>query len=260
MAVYSVILLLVFHSFLVMYINSSYIDQFVDEESIGALYIIGSSFTVLTFLFVSQVLRRLGNYRLTLLLLVLDLFSVLGMAFAETLAAALPLFLIHITVIPLILFNLDVFMEGAIGNREHTTGSKRGLLLALSSFIGAVSPLLSGFIVDTGTFGSAYLLSAVTLIPVFMIFIFHFRRFQDPIYPEIRLFEAFRSFWIRQNIRRVFLAHLLLQIFFCFMVVYAPLYLATKIGLSWAEIGLVIFAGQLAYVFFEYPIGYLADR
>ena len=72
--------------------------------------------------------------------------------------------------------------------------------------------------------------------------------------------SAIHSFWINYNIRFVFLAHLLLQVFFCFMVVYAPLYLATKIGLSWSEIGIILFAGQLAYVFFEYPIGFIADR
>lgn len=260
MAIYSVILLLVFHMFLVTYINSSFIEQFIAEQSVGALYIIGSSLTVLIFLFISRVLRSVGNYRITLLLLALNFFAVVGMAFAGSLATAVPLFLVHITTIPLILFNLDVFMEAVIGNHESTTGSKRGLLLALSSFIGAVSPLLSGFIVDQGSFASAYLVSAVTLFPIFMILTFNFRQFQDPKYPEIELFAAIRSFWVKTNIRLVFLAHLLLQIFFCFMVIYAPLYLATRIGLSWSEIGIVIFVGQLAYVLFEFPIGFIADK
>ena len=260
MAIYRVILLLIFHSYVVMYINSSFIEQFIGNQGVGAIYIIGSALTVLIFLFISQVLRKYGNYRITMLLIALNGAAVLGMSAARSLETALPLFFIHIITLPLILFNLDVFLEELIGNKEGTTGSRRGLLLALSSFIGAVSPLLSGLIVDIGSFSAAYLLSAFTLIPVVMILTFHFRNFQDPKYSEIHLMSAIHSFWINYNIRFVFLAHLLLQVFFCFMVVYAPLYLATKIGLSWSEIGIILFAGQLAYVFFEYPIGFIADR
>lgn len=259
MAIYSTILLLVFHSFLVLYINSSYIGQFINNESVGSIYLIAAALTALIFLFISYVLRSVGNYKITIFVLVLNFIAVLGMTIADSLKTAIPLFVIHLTVLPLILFNLDVFLEEIIGNNESSTGSKRGLLLALSSFIGAISPLLSGFLIESGGFSLAYFISAVTLFPVFMILIFHFRHFQDPLYSEIRAFSALRSFWANQNIRFVFFAQLLLQIFFCIMVVYTPLYLLTKIGFSWSSIGIIIFAGQLAYVFFEYPIGYLAD-
>ncbi|MEX0931115.1 MAG: MFS transporter [Candidatus Paceibacterota bacterium] len=259
LAIYSTILLLIFHSFLVLYINSSYIGQFIDSESIGSIYLIGAAFTILIFLFISYSLRRVGNYKITILFLILNFFAVIGMAFADSLRTAIPLFILHLTVLPLILFNLDVFFEAIIGNNESRTGSRRGLLLALSSFIGAVTPLLSGFLIDTGGFSLAYFLSAITLVPIFMILIFHFRHFQDPLYSEIKVFTALRSFWANYNIRFVFMSHLLLQIFFFTMVVYAPIYLSTHIGLSWSSIGIIIFAGQLAYVFFEYPIGYIAD-
>lgn len=259
MAVYSVILLLVFHSFLVMYLNSTYIGEHVGEDSVGMLYLVSSALSVLIFLFISNVMRRVGNYRITLALLALNFLAVCGMGFATSLAVAVPLFLLHIIVLPLISFNFDVFLEAEIGNSEGTTGSRRGLLLALASFIGAISPLLSGFLVNANGFRDAYLLSSITLVPVFMILLSHFRHFEDPPYSEIKLFEALRSFWVREHIRMVFCAHLLLQVFFCFMVVYTPLYLATEVGLPWHEIGIIIFAGQLAYVFFEYPIGHLAD-
>jgi MFS family permease len=260
LAFYSVSLLLVFHSFLVAYSNSSYLEQFIGSEHVGGAYLGASALTVFIFLFISYILRSVGNYRITMILLALDGLAVTGLAFATTASVVVPLLLVHITVIPLIFFNLDVFLEGMIGNQEHTTGSKRGLLLAISSFIGAISPLLSGFLIEAHGFAFSYLVAAIALVPVTMILIFYFRTFCDPEYHEIRVLEAIRSFWVRHNIRMVFLAHLLLQIFFCFMVVYAPLYLATVIGLSWSEIGIVLFAAQLAYVFLEYPIGYVADR
>lgn len=259
MAFYSAVILLSFHTFLVQYINSSYIEQFVSSDIVGPLYVIGSSLTVFIFLFVSRILKQVGNFSITILLLGLEFLAVIGLAFANSLAVAGPLFILHLTVLPLIFFNLDVFLEALIGNHETSTGSRRGLLLALVSFTGAVSPLLSGFIVDARGFALAYVVSAITLFPIALIMISHFRDFKDPKYREIRLLDALATFWSRVSIRAVFLAHLLLQIFFCFMVVYVPLYLATEIQLSWSEIGLIIFIGQLAYVLFEYPIGYFAD-
>lgn len=259
-AIYGATIFLAFHGFLVMYINSSFIEQFLADGSVGMVYLIGSALTVLIFLAISRILRKVGNYRITMWLMGMNACAVVGMAFASSFEMAILCLLVHLISLSLILFNFDVFLEAIIGNNEGTTGSRRGIILALTSFIGALSPLLAGFIIDAGdSFKSAYLLSAMALFPVFMILIFHFRHFQDPLYPEIDVMTAFRSFWVRRNIRIVFLANLLLQIFFCFMVVYAPLYLATKINLSWSEIGIIIFAGQLAYVLFEYPIGHIAD-
>ena len=260
LVIYSTLLFLVFHSYLVMYINSSYIEQFVGEKAVGAIFTIGAALAILVFLFISKVLHSVGNYYATLFFLILNFLAVGGMALSDTLRTSVPLFIIHLTVLPLIFFNLDVFLEENIGNKESSTGAKRGLLLSLTSFVGAVTPLLTGYIVGgSDNFDSAYLLSAASLLPIVFIILFAFKNFEDPKYKEIELFAAIRSFWIKRNIRDIFLAHFLLQMFFFFMVVYAPLYLATQIGLDWVAIGIIIFAGQLAYVFLEFPIGRIGD-
>ena len=258
--IYSTVLLLIFHSYLVMYVNSSYIEQYVGENAVGSIFTIGSALTILIFLFISRVLHRVGNYRATLALLILNLVAVAGMGFADSLRTSIPLFILHLTVLPLIIFNLDVFLEENIGNRESTTGSKRGLLLALTSLVGALTPLLTGVLIgNTQDFSIAYTASALALLPVIFIVLFSFKTFKDPKYKEIQLFTAIRSFWIKPNIRDVFLAHFLLQMFFFFMVVYTPLYLSTQIGLDWTSIGIIFFGAQLAYVFFEFPIGRIGD-
>jgi len=260
--IYAATLLLVFHTFLVAYINSSYLEQFLPDTSVGTIYTVGSALSVLIFLFISRVLRKVGNYKLTMGLLVLNGLAVLGMAEAETLRVAVPLFLVHLIAIPLIIFNIDVFMEQQLDNNETATGSRRGLLLTLASFVGAVSPLISSMLVNeiTGSFELAYLVSAAALLPVIAILLFYFRDFSDPQYDEIDLFRAIRSFWENTNIRYVFLAHFALQIFFVLMVVYTPLYLTRDVGLTWTQFGLVMFFAQMAYVIFEYPIGIIADK
>jgi len=260
--VYAAILLLVFHTFVVAYINSSFLEQFIDATSVGTIYTVGSALSVLIFLFISRVLQLVGNYKLTILLLLTNFVAVLGMSQATVLEVAVPLFIIHLITVPLIIFNLDVFMEERIGNDESGTGSSRGLLLTLASLVGAVSPLISGLLIGaTGTdFSSAYVVSALTLIPVLIVLLLFFRTFSDPPYGELDVFSAIHTFWININIRSVFIAQFLLQMFFMMMVVYTPLYLTGTIGLTWAEFGVVMFFAQLAYVLFEYPIGIIADR
>jgi len=260
--IYAAILLLVFHAFMVAYINSSFLEQFIDAASVGTIYTIGSALSVFIFLFISRVLQKVGNYTLTVALVLLNFLAVLGMALAQTIEMAVPLFILHLITVPLIIFNLDVFMEERIGNDESGTGTSRGLLLTLASLIGAMSPLISGLVVDqdTANFTTAYLISAFTLVPVLMILLFSFKNFSDPKYGEIDVFSAIHTFWLNVNIRSVFIAHFLLQMFFMMMVVYTPLYLTGTIGLTWAEFGIVMFFAQLAYVILEYPIGIIADR
>lgn len=259
--IYAASLLLILHTFIVAYINSSFLGQFIDDASIGTIYTIGSALTILIYLFVSRVLRRLGNYQMIMGLLFFDFVATLGMAMSETLRVAIPLFLMHITILPFIVFNLDVFMEEKIGDHEGQTGKTRGLLLALMSLIGAFAPLLAGFLVDeaTGSFKMAYIVSAVTLIPVMVILFRYFKHFQDPRYTEVRVLSALRTFWTERDIRFALLSHFTLQVFFFWMVVYAPLYLATQMHFSWQEIGLIIFVAQFAYVIFEYPVGVIGD-
>lgn len=254
--------LLIFHSFLVAYMNSSYLEQFISTAAVGTLYTIGAAISIFIFLFISRVLRKVGNFQLTIGLVILDFISVLGMSYATTLEAAIPLFIIHLISVPLIFFNIDVFIEEMIGNKEGVTGSRRGLLLAGASLIGAISPLTSSFLVDeaTSSFSLVYLISALTLIPVFAILICYYKNFSDPAYNEIKLFDAIRFFWQSHNIRFVFLSHFVLQLFFMVMVIYVPIYLTQDIGLTWKEFGIVMFFAQLAYIILEYPIGYIADK
>ncbi len=260
--IYAASLLLMLHTGLISFINSSFLEQFISTAAIGTIYTIGSALSVLIFLFISRVLHRVGNYRLMLSLIILELIAVSGMAVAETLRVAVPLFLVHLITIPLIIFNLDVFLEEIIGGEEESTGSRRGLLLTLLSLISAISPLISSLTISdvTESFTYAYLLSAATLIPIIIILIFYFRNFSDPEYNDIDVLSAFRTFWLHRNIRNVFLTNFTLQMFFALMVVYSPIYLVEHIGLSWTDFGIIMLFAQLAYVVFEYPIGIIADK
>lgn len=264
---YSLIYILSFlfalHSFLVMYANSTFISQYIPKEAVGALFIIGSSIAVLAFLFISRVLQRVGNVRLTVYLALLELGTLVTLGLTDNGSVAITALVIFLIVNPLLFLNLDIFSESLIGDEENTTGYKRGLALALMSTTGVIGPLAFGPLVGSGAtenLQNVYLASAAIFAIFILIILQHFRPFKDPVYSEIKVLDAIRSFWVDHNIRFSLLGQFMLQFAFSWMVIYVPLYLATVIGLTWSEIGLIIAVGILAYVLLEFPIGYLADN
>lgn len=251
-----------FHGLLVAYSNSTFMEQFATKEVIGALYTIGSALAVLSFLFISRILRKIGNGPLTLILAILEVLSLLTLGYTDHGPTAIIAFVAFLTLNPLLYLNIDIFSESLIGNNENSTGSKRGLTLTLMSIAAVFAPLALGLIVgeNSNNLNNTYLVSAAIFSVFILVILSRFRHFCDPVYKEIRVLDAIQSFWDQRDVRNVFLAHFTLQLFFSWMVIYFPLYLATEIGLTWDKIGSIIAVGLFAYVLFEYPIGLLADK
>lgn len=262
LVVYVAMFILSLHWAVVVYVNSTYVSTFTTSEAVGVLYTVGSALTIFIFLFISRILRKLGNYTLTVGLTLIEIGALLGLAFFPLREVVLPLFIVHQAVIPLLLFNIDVFTEEKVGNNEKATGGIRGIILVMMAISGAVAPLISGLLVGNGDprFHYAYIVSAVLLLPFLFLLFRYFKAFQDPKYQEVKILPTIRSFWEKKGMRHVFITGFLLQLFFTWMVIYTPLYLATEIGLAWDAIGLILFVGLMAYVFLEYPIGEIADR
>ena len=261
--IYVLSFLFALHSFLVAYINSTYISQFMSEEVIGTLFIIGSALAVISFLFIANILRRVGNVRLTVYLALIELLALVTLGLAGQPNIAITALVIFLVVNPLLFLNLDIFSETLIGDNENTTGYKRGIVLALMSATGVIGPLLLGPLIgnsETENFNNVYLASAAIFSIFILIVLQRFRSFHDPQYSEVRVLDALHSFWQDRNIRFSLASQFTLQLCFSWMVIYVPLYLATVIGLNWSEIGLIIAVGIMAYVLLEFPIGYLADN
>lgn len=251
-----------FHGLLVAYSNSTFMEQFASKEVIGALYTIGSALAVLSFLFISRVIRRVGNAPLTLFLATLEVIVLLTLGFTSHGPTAIVAFVAFLTLNPLLYLNIDIFSEALIGNNEQSTGSKRGLTLTLMSLAAVLGPLALGFIVgeDSNNLNNTYHVSAAVFSVFILIILGRFRHFCDPVYREVKVLDAIQGFWSERDVRNVFLAHFTLQLFFSWMVIYLPLYLATELGFTWDVIGSIIAVGLFAYVLFEYPIGLLADK
>jgi len=260
--IYVLSIVFTFHGLLVAYSNSTFMEQFASPAAIGALYTIASSLAVFSFLFISRVLRKIGNVRLTIYLALAEIASLITLGLTDSSGTAIVAFVAFMTLNPLIYLSIDIFSESIIGDNEGSTGSKRGLTLTLMSLAAMAGPLALGAIVgdDDANLYKTYLVSAGVFSVFILVILAKFKSFDDPQYKEIQVLSAIHSFWKKKDVRNVFLAHFTLQIFFSWMVIYFPLYLATEIGFTWDIIGTIIAVGLFAYVLVEYPTGLIADK
>ena len=258
---YVALLLLSLHSSLIVFVNSSYLEQFFPSEAISFIYVGASFISLVTFFYSSTFLRFLGNFKLAVICALIEMASVLGMAFAETAFSSLFFFTLHFVTIAILFLCLDVFMESIIGKQEGQTGSARGLYLVFLSGASAVAPALSGLLIgENNSFVPVYIASALLLLPFLGMLSFYFNNFKDTEYPKSSVRKIFSTYVNEKDTRNVFIAQLHLQFFFTWMVIYTPLYLANVAGFTWTQIGYILFVGLFAYVLFEYPIGIIADR
>jgi MFS family permease len=248
-----------FHVFLMLYINSSFLSQFISEKSVGLLYIIGSLASIAALIVIPIILRSLGNYLTVIILTILEILILLGLAFIKEASIIIPLFVAHWIVFQLMFINMDVFFESS-QKKETDTGSKRGILLTVINAALILSILSVGFILKDGDFWKVYLTSVAILIPFLFIVIIKFRKFKDPIYENHKTLATIKKVWNSKAVRNIFVSQFFLRFFYSWMVVYMPIYLHNHIGFDWPTISIIFTIMLLPFVLLEVPAGRIADK
>lgn len=260
MSVYLANLFLSFHYFTTVYVNSSFLETYIPTSTISAIYILASVLNIAIFIYVSTFLRAFGNFRLTLIFAFLDLLAVFGLAFTTNISYILPLFVLHQALVPMILFNLDIFLEHCTKD-ESVTGETRGIFLTVTNLALVLSPLLLAWLnIGDFDFSKAYLLSGMFLVPVVLIILISMRQFHDLPYHPFNLKYELKTFWQNRNLGCVLVVNFILQLFYSFMVIYMPIYLTIIVGFTWQEFTLMLSIALLPFLLFELPIGALADH
>ncbi len=258
--VYLIAVVFNFQALLIGYSAPTFIEQFVKPSTVGILYALGASGSILVFLVIPHLLRVWGNVTMSILLMAASLatLSVFSAGFSPVITIAA--LLIFLVINPLLYLNIDVFSETLIGKNEAGTGHKRGLALALMSCAALLAPLSISLLAgESDNLLPIFWLAQIVGLLFIVIIIAVFRNFYDPAYSIVKVRTLLKTAWTQYDLRIVLSTHFLLQIFFTWTVVFIPLYLVSEVGLSWAAVGTIIAAGLFAYVIFEYPVGILAD-
>lgn len=240
------------------YITSTFLAGKIGEGSVGLAYAGASLATLIIFFFIGSLLKKRGDYDLTLTLMALDFVVTIGLAALREPWAITAAFAVNFVTISLISFDFDLLLESF--SKNSRTGTVRGNYLTVANLAWIISPFLAGLVLKNGDYWRIYLVSLIFLLAAFVVFRKFFKGFEDPEYKNLPFFATLRSILRKRNVSLIFGAAFILQFFYALMVIYMPLYLHTHIGFSWQDIGIIFSIMLLPFVLLEGPLGRIADR
>ena len=247
------------HLALPVYINSTFLSTFADENIVGLIYTACSILTIIGLVYFSSLLRKLGNYRVITTLMLIQILALIGLIVSKSLLFVAPIFILNIALTNIIILNMDIFIEHDTTNK--TVGSIRGLFLTITNTAWILSPMLAGVLLDgTNEYWKIYSAAILFLIPALIILHLNFRNFKDPIYTDVPARTTLHKIWADPNLYRIFMANIILNLFYAWMVIYTPIYLHKYIGFDWEVIGLIFTIMLIPFVLLDMPLGRLADK
>ncbi len=252
-------LFLAFHYALTVYINSSFLNQYFSEKTVGLLYTGASLVTLLALIASSSILKRIGNVSFVITALLLEITALIGLFRTDNLMLIKVFFIMHLALSPLLVFGFDLFLEEMLHN-ERKTGRIRSLYMTSINVAFVAAPLVTGRIVSMSSYNVLYLVSALFCILLFFIIVDNLRQVKIKKFREVNFYDSVKKFAPRRDLDRIFVISFLLSSFYATMVIFAPLYLHEYIGFDWETIGLMFTVMLLAFVLFEAPLGKMFDK
>lgn len=241
------------------YIQSNFLNQFVSLKILSLFFILANISTILSIIVFPGLIKKLSNYFLTKIILVVYGISLLGLTITNNPAAALINIILYTVSSNLLLINMDIFVESFSSN--NSTGKTRALYFTCINLGWMFSPLLSSYLISQGSYTLAFFVSALILIPIFVIVLSHAKNLKDKIkYSKEKLITVLKKMWFNKNLRSIFFIALLLNLFFSCAVVYIPIYLHENLGMDWKILGPIFSLMLLPFILIEIPAGIIADK
>lgn len=247
------------HLVLPTYSNSSFLSTFASENTIGIIYMLAAALTVLGFLFVPILLRKIGNYTTTLWLIVIQICLFYGLTVSTDPTVIVFIFILQTAVIAVVGFCFDVFLE-VYSDVAHV-GGIRGMYLTTLNLAWVIAPLIGSMIIGAmNDYHGVYIAGLYMLFPLLYLVYKNFPKFKDPDYTHPSLWETFRHAMRHRDRSRLFTVNIILQTFYAWMVVYSPIYLNKVMGFNWTEIGVILTIMLIPFPIVQWPLGKLADK
>jgi MFS family permease len=246
------------------YFNSSFLKTLIGEEAVSAAFIAAAVATIIGLLSVHHLLRHLGNYGVILWASVCQILVTYALAWVVDPFLGVFFFVASAALASIVSLNLDIFLEA--DSDTHHTGSIRGLYLSITNIAWIVGPMLGGALITEHAITSArdfapvFITAAALLIPFIILVHRHFCHFTDTQYSSLSEIATIKKLIKTHSLRRLFIGNIVLQMFYAWMVVYAPLYLHGHLGFSWEDLGIMFTIMLIPFVIIDYPLGKLADR
>jgi len=240
------------------YINSTLLEQYINKNYVGLIYVFGSIVAVLGMLQMPNLLTRFGLRKSAIIFSIITFFSLLFLAFSKISFLTIPAFIIYFIANFFLIAIIDIFIEDL--SSKHDIGSFRGLYLSIVSIAWVLSQVISGSIITKSSFLGIYLFSSLFMLLVAVLFITNLHNFIDLKYKKIAIKNTLIRIWGNKDILKIYLISLTLRLFYSWMIIYMTIYLYENIGFTFSEIGTIYAIMLTPFVFLSYPLGHLSDK
>jgi len=240
------------------YINSSFLENYLNEYYIGIVYIVASVISIIGLLEMPRILNLIGNRFTTLLFATTGFISLIALSFGTKSYIIIPAIAVYFISTDMIIASLDIFIEDF--SKNSNIGKFRGLYLMVVNFSWVLAQMVSGSIIEKSSFSGIYLFSAAFVFLVSIVFILFLRDFKDPKYIKVPILKTIKAFIKNKSLSKIYLINLVLKFFFAWMVIYTPIYLHEYLGFNWENIGFIFTIMLIPYVIVDYPLGRLSDK
>lgn len=242
-----------------LYIQSSYLEQFVSVDVVGLYLTTATAVTLVAILFFPRFITRFGNYPVALVLVAVLAVASFALSRAYSPLTALIFFVAHYLTWNLIVITNDVFLEH-VSDADHA-GRIRTTFLTIFNLGIMLAPLIMGYLSEGENYRLVYVVSGMLLIPALFLLMAQKRYVRGrQEYNNRSLRELLPVFQENRNIAKIFRVAFVLRVFYSAMVLYMPIYLHQYIGFDWDVLGIMFTVMLLPFVLFELPAGNLADK
>ncbi|MHB8903561.1 MAG: MFS transporter [Patescibacteria group bacterium] len=241
------------------YIQSNFLKQFVSLNTLSLFFIVANIGTIIAISVFPNLIKKVNNYFLTKITLLVYGGSLLGLTLASSPSAVLINIILYIISSNLLWINMDVLVESFSAN--NITGKIRALYFTFMNLGWIFSPLLSSYLISLGGYILTFFVAAILVIPVLLIFLYQAKNLKDNIkYSKEKFSAVLKKMWTNKNLRGILFVALLLNLFFSSAVVYIPIYLHENLGMGWNVLGPIFSIMLIPFILIEIPAGIIADK
>lgn len=239
------------------YILSSFIQELTGLDNIGIFFLIAYGVSFYILLNLHHLIKRHGKSKTLILFLVFKTLALLAMGiYADNMVAVL--FSIWFLVSDAVSWvALDIIIEGFSDNK--TTGATRGLHITILNVGFMFGPFIAAWTIENFGFNFVFYASALLSLVVLAIIVLKYRNVNHEIKRDLSVLAVLGRMMQRKNLMRIYYASFMLELFYCVMSVYTPIYLLS-LGFSWVDIGKIITIMIIPFILLEIPLGILADK
>lgn len=246
-----------FSEALVIYIASSYFKEISGRDEIGIFYVMTYILFLVTLLNLHKVIRLIGKTRILLLAFSGQILVILGLIFIPLAPIKLLLMVLFMLFDQILLISLDILLESV--TKDEATGRTRGEHLTILNIGFILGPKASTMLLASFNFTTVFIVVLVFKVIALSIGYFRLGAINHCALARETVGKLVMKAWKNKDVRRIYYISYALESFYALMIMYSPIYLQS-IGLSLAEIGTVFTVMLIPFLFFEYPIGWLADK